>query len=108
MQLLNNTQADQTAALLFEEVPERARLLTRLLNQAEIPARLVMGLHLEGARRRQSLTPMVETYTDQGWVLFHPVTGEHGGPDKLLLWNRGGQWLLGVTGVHGCRVNFTV
>ena len=105
---LNNTQADQNAALLLEEVPERARLLTRLLNQAEIPARLVMGLHLEDARRRQSLTPMVETYTDQGWVLFNPTTGEQGVPDNLLLWHRGGQSLLDVTGGHGSQVNFSM
>ncbi|MDQ2076808.1 UUP1 family membrane protein [Marinimicrobium sp. ABcell2] len=108
IKLLNNAQADQNASLLLEEVPERSRLLARLLNQAEIPARVVMGLYLEDARRRQSLTPMVETYTDQGWVLFNPTTGQQGVPDDLLLWHRGGQSLLDVTGGHGSQVNFSM
>src|SRR5690625_7735336 len=67
-----------------------------------------MGLHLEDARRRQSLTPMVETYTDQGWELFNPVTGEQGVPDNLLLWHRRGQSLLDVTGGHGSPVHFSM
>jgi len=105
---LNNPSGNQNAALLMEEVGDRSELLRRLLNQAEIPARQVMALQLEDARRRQSLTPMVEAYNGEEWVLFNPQTGAQGVPEDLLLWHRGGQSLLDVVGGSNSQVNFSM
>ncbi len=105
---LNRPSSDQNASLLLEAVGSRSRLLERLLNQANIPARQVMGLFLEDARRRQTLTPMVEAYSGEEWVLFNPETGEQGVPDHLLLWHRGGESLIDVTGGSNSGVSFSM
>lgn len=105
---LNTASGDQNASLLLEETDNRSELLERLLNQAEIPARQVMGLKLEDARRRQTLTPMVETYNGEQWVLFNSETGAQGVPDNLVLWHRGGESLLDVTGGTGSGVSFSM
>ncbi len=108
IKLLNNPAPDQNAALLLEAVPNRSSLLEQLLNQAGVPARIVAGLHLEDARRRQSLAPMVEVYADNRWLLFDARTGDQGVPDNLLLWHRGGQSLLDVEGGRNSRVSFAM
>ena len=105
---LNIPTGDQNASLLIEEVGSRSLLLERLLNQADIPARQVMGLFLEDARRRQTLTPMVEAYNGEEWVLFNPQTGEQGVPENLVLWHRGGASLLDVTGGRNSGVSFSM
>lgn len=105
---LNNPSGDQNASLLIEEVGSRSLLLERLLNQAKIPARQVMGLFLEDARRRQTLTPMVEAHNGEEWILFNPKTGEQGVPDNLVLWHRGGESLLDVTGGRNSGVSFSM
>ncbi|MGD8176271.1 inactive transglutaminase family protein [Marinimicrobium sp. ARAG 43.8] len=105
---LNNPSSDQNAALLIEEVGSPSLLLERLLNEADIPARQVMGLRLEDARRRQVLAPMVEAYNGEEWVLFDPATGEQGVPDNLLLWHRGGESLLDVSGGSNSGVTFSM
>lgn len=105
---LNRPSSDQNASLLLEAVGSRSLLLERLLNQANIPARQVMGLFLEDARRRQTLTPMVEAYSGEEWVLFNPETGEQGVPDHLLLWHRGGESLIDVTGGSNSGVSFSM
>ena len=69
-----------------------------LLDRADIASRSVMGLYLEDARRRQTLTPMVEIYTGEEWLLVNPQTGEVGVPPNLLLWHRGGVSVLDVSG----------
>jgi len=62
-------EADQNASLLLDgRSPEQ--LLVRLLNQADVPARLAMGLKLEDARRNQSLTPLVDVFVDGQWQIF--------------------------------------
>jgi len=108
IKLLNISPPDQNTALLLAEAPERAELLLKLLNQAGVPARNVMGLYLEDARRQQHLVPMVEIYTDERWLVFNPETGEPGVPRNLLLWHRGGKSLLDVTGGRQSRVSFAI
>lgn len=108
IKLLNNAEVDQNAALLRPEDGERAQLLMRLLAREGIATRLVMGLYLEDARRRQSLTPMVEVHTGEHWLLFNPATAEVGVPPNLLLWNRGGVAVLDVSGARGSSVSFSM
>ncbi|MEH6571189.1 MAG: inactive transglutaminase family protein [Halioglobus sp.] len=108
IKLLNMDQQDQNTALLLAQDETKADLLIKFLSQAKVPSRSVLGLYLEDARRRQQLTPMVEIYTEAGWLLFNPETGDSGLPDNLLLWHRGGKSLLDVTGARKSRVSFSM
>ncbi|MFK7978011.1 MAG: inactive transglutaminase family protein [Halioglobus sp.] len=108
IKLLNNAEVDQNAALLRPEDGDRAQLLMSLLAREGIATRLVMGLYLEDARRRQSLTSMVEVHTGEHWVLFNPNTAEVGVPPNLLLWSRGGLSVLDVSGGRGSSVSFSM
>ncbi|WP_341503523.1 UUP1 family membrane protein [Gallaecimonas sp. GXIMD4217] len=107
MKLINQPEPGQNAALLLAN-HSPAELLNKLVNQAGIPARVSLGLYLEDARRRQSLTPMVEIYADQRWLVFDPKSGQQGLPENLLLWHRGGESLLDVTGGSGSSVSFAI
>jgi hypothetical protein len=108
VRLLRTTPLDQNAALLLGQVEGETELLSRLLNEAGIPARVVMGLNLEDARRRQQLAPLLDVFLDKHWVLHDPETGTPGMPDQFLLWHRGGRSLLDVTGGRNSRVSFSM
>jgi 7 transmembrane helices usually fused to an inactive transglutaminase/Inactive transglutaminase fused to 7 transmembrane helices len=105
---LLNSPDSQNTALLSSSKTDQADLLMKLLNRADIATRSVMGLYLEDARRRQTLTPMVEIYTGEKWLLVNPVTGEFGVPPNLWLWHRGGVSVLDVTGGTKSRVHFSM
>lgn len=103
-----NSASSQNTALLRSGTENRADLLVQLLSRANIKTRSVMGLYLEDARRRQNLTPMVEVYTGDEWLLVNPQTGEVGVPRNLLLWHRGGISILDVAGGVNSRVHFSM
>jgi hypothetical protein len=105
---LKNPEFDQNAALLRADKMDQATLLSNLLDRAGIATRSVMGLFLKDARRRQSLTPMLEIYTGKEWLLVNPVTGAVGVPPNLLLWHRGGVSILDVSGGGDSRVAFSM
>lgn len=104
---LNADPPDQNAALLLDEYP-LPDLLQRLLNQAGIPARISLGLELEDARRYQTLKPVVEVFDAPRWVPINENSGAHGLPNNLLLWHRGGQSLLDVTGGRSSNIRFSM
>lgn len=108
IKLLNNPESDQNTALLRDDNRDQAYLVMNLLARAGIASRSVMGLYLEDARRRQSLTPMVEIHTGEEWLLVNPTTGEVGVPPDLLLWHRGGVSVLDVSGGDESRVAFSM
>jgi len=103
-----NSRSSQNAALLRSGTVAQAELLMHLLDRADITTRLVMGLHLEDARRRRTLTPMVEIYTGEEWLLVNPESGEVGVPPNFVLWHRGGVSVLDVTGATNSRVHFSM
>jgi 7 transmembrane helices usually fused to an inactive transglutaminase/Inactive transglutaminase fused to 7 transmembrane helices len=108
IKLLNDPDNDQNTALLQTSAAEISEVLMTLLTRQGVPTQSVMGLYLEDARRRQGLTPMVEVYSDNEWLVFNPVTAEEGVPENLLLWHRGGVSVLDVTGGRGSRVSFSM
>lgn len=107
LRLLRNPEPGQNTALLLTN-HSISSALDKLLNQAGIPTRVSVGLYLEDARRRQGLTPMIEVYTENRWIVFDPETGHQGLPDNLLLWQRGGESLLDVVGGYNSRVSFSM
>lgn len=108
IKLLSPNSPDQNAQLLLVAEPRRSELLVKLLNQAGVAARSVMGLYLEDARRRQTLTPMVELYTEDGWLLINATSAKQGVPENLLLWSRGENAQLDVIGGENSRLSFSM
>ena len=107
LRLLRNPEPGQNTALLLTN-HSVSSALDKLLNQAGVPTRVSVGLYLEDARRRQGLTPMIEVFTNDRWIVFDPQTGHQGLPDNLLLWQRGGDSLLDVVGGQNSRVSFSM
>ena len=99
---------DQNAALLLAQAESPAYLLSKLLNDAGVPARRVLALQLEDARRRQSLKQMVEIFEENEWLVMDPVTGDLGVPSNTLLWHRQGRSLLDVVGGRRSNVSFSM
>ena len=112
--LINEFLADtpgQNTNMLMEMMDSResrTRLLIDLLTMADIPVRMVRGLYLEDGRRRQPMLDMLEVYTDDGWLMFDPKTGQSGNPGKFFLWQRGGKSLLDVSGGTNSMVRFSM
>lgn len=105
---LNAADRSQNARLLLEQPMDRARLLDTLLNQAGVPARVVMGLYLEDARRQQALTPMVQIATEDGAAIVDPDTGHEGVPENLLLWQHDSDGILTVSGGRDSLLGFSM
>lgn len=104
---LSTVNPSQNAALLLANY-RRVTLLERLLTHAQIPARVSMGLFLEDARRKQTLTSVIEIFAHDRWVLFDPVSGRQGTPENLLLWHRGSRSLIDLVGGSGSQVSFSM
>ncbi|WP_193483902.1 inactive transglutaminase family protein [Nitrincola tibetensis] len=104
--LLNPEPGQNTGLLLANQSP--VIVMDKLLNQAGIPARISMGLQLEDARRRQSLTPVIEIFAKDRWLVFDPSTGQQGLSEDILLWQRGSNSLLDVVGGVNSRVSFSM
>lgn len=105
---LRAESTEQNAALLLARNDSRVSLLAKLLNAAELPTRSVMGLLLEDARRRRSLTPMLEFFDGDNWRLIDPAQGIIDTPQDLLLWHRSGRSVLDVTGGQKSRLSFSM
>lgn len=108
VKLLHSPKPDQDAALLLDQGLDNAHLLAKLLNQADVPARVLMGLYLEDARRQRSLSAMVEVYTPEQTIIVNPETGQQGVPTNLLLWNEDDSGILDVSGGRNSSVSFSM
>lgn len=98
---------EQNAALLTQN-RKTAYLLVEILNQADIPARVVRALNLEDGRRRQRVVDYVQVFNGDKYALFDPTTGEQGHPENLLLWEYNSTSLLDVTGANNSMVTFSI
>jgi hypothetical protein len=83
-------------------------LARALLAIEGIPSRLARGIRLEGDRKRQPIEELIDIYTEQGWALFDPQTGNQGLPPNFLLWQRGEISLLDVEGGRGSSITISV
>lgn len=100
-------EREDAADLLLSNY-DRAEVIERLLHDAGVPARSSLGLELEDGRRNQSPVEMVEVFVDGYWLPFHPVTGQQGVEEDMLLWHRGGVSLIDLFGGHDARVRFSM
>ena len=73
---------------------------------ADMVAGWVRGCFMEDARRRQTLSRLVEFYTGSEWLLVDPRTGAVGLPADFLVWTRGRASVLDVIGVQNPVCSF--
>ncbi|MGE6238390.1 UUP1 family membrane protein, partial [Aeromonas media] len=108
-EIIKEIEKQEQNAELLKSHKSRASLIAELLNNAEVPARVVHALSLEDGRRRQELVDYLQVFNSPtDYKLFNPQTGEQGQPGNLLLWEYNSGALLDVTGGHNSRVTFSM
>jgi hypothetical protein len=106
---LANPAADSNAALLVGssgDSVKRIETAIRILNLAQIPARLVRGIRLEQESRKAEMLPWLQVFADGKWRSYDPSTGVSGMPEDFLAFWRGSEHLLSVKGAD--KSDFTV
>jgi hypothetical protein len=98
---LQDPSPDENVALFLSgvETPlERAQLEQRLLAGARIPTMLFHGIMLGSDVQHAPIRTLLGVHNGDEWLLFDPVTGHRGRPDKFLIWFRGEEQLATVSG----------
>lgn len=110
LQMLSGQSISQDAQLLMEasKGDSIAQIAIRLLNAANIPARMVRGIYLENRFYNQRAEEIIEIHDGNQWLFFDPRTATQGIPDNFFMWQRGGQSLLDIIGGYSSRVRFSV
>lgn len=75
-----------------------ARLAARLIRLAQIPARTVHGLPLEGLRRDATFVDWLEVFINGSWSPFQLKDGAQSAPENTVPWWRGNAPLVKVEG----------
>ena len=108
-EIIKEIEKQEQNAELLKSHKSRANLIAELLNNADVPARVVHALSLEDGRRRQELVDYLQVFNSPtDYKLFNPQSGEQGQPANLLLWEYNSGALLDVTGGHNSRVTFSM
>lgn len=79
-----------------------------LLQAKGIPARIVRGVHLSEKKRAAEADLMIESYEGSKWKIYNMETGESGLPKNFIVFQRGGNSLLDVTGGEESKIKFSV
>ncbi|WP_108648924.1 inactive transglutaminase family protein [Dongshaea marina] len=95
-------------ALLLQQGKSKADLIVELLNNADIPARVVKALNLEDGRRRQELVNYIQVFEGDKYQLFNPTNGQQGQPKNLMLWEQSTGSLLDLVGGTASQVTFSM
>lgn len=98
---------NENAALLLSELAA-SEALVRLLNEAEVPARILYGLRLEDGRRNQRLQPLVQVFKENEWRLYDPAQALEQPAQQYLLWQQAAGPVLEVMGGQDSRVSFSM
>jgi hypothetical protein len=108
---LANPGTDSNVALLVGSSGDQVkRIVTaiRVLNLAQIPARLVRGIRLEQESRKAEMQPWLQVFADGKWRYYDPATGVSGMPEDFLVFWRGSEPLLGVKGADSADFTASV
>ncbi|MDY0068393.1 MAG: inactive transglutaminase family protein [Porticoccaceae bacterium] len=110
LKMLSGQSISQDGQLLMEASrgDSVAQIAIKLLNAAEIPARMVRGIYLENRLYNQRAEEIIEIYDGKQWIFFDPKTATQGIPNNFFMWQRGGQSLLDTIGGYNSRVSFSV
>ncbi len=107
IKLLSTIEEDQEGSLLLEK-HSYVDVLSKLLEDAGVTHRVSLALKLEDARRNQTLTPVLEVFDREEWVLFDPKDALQKERENFFLWMRGGKSLLDVIGGTNAKVSFSM
>ncbi|MFA5495440.1 MAG: inactive transglutaminase family protein [Porticoccaceae bacterium] len=110
LKMMNGQSISQDAQLLLEASrgDSIAQITIKLLNAADIPARMVRGIYLENRHYNQRAEEIIEIHDGRQWIFFDPKTAARGVPENFFMWQRGGQSLLDIIGGYNSRVRFSV
>ena len=106
IKLFSSVSTQESSSLLLAN-RSRADVINAILLEAGVKSRVAMGLLLEDARRNQTLTPMIEIYDDNKWILFDAKTAKQNREKDFFLWHRGGS-LVDLMGGFNAKVTFSM
>lgn len=106
IKLFSSASMQESSSLLLAN-KTRVDVINAILNEAGVKSRVAMGLQLEDARRNQSLTPMIEIYHQNRWMLFDAKSAKQNIEKDFFLWQRGGS-LIEVIGGSNAKVSFSM
>lgn len=106
IKLFSSVSMQESSSLLLSN-KTRVDVINAILNEAGVKSRVAMGLLLEDARRNQSLTPMIEIYHQNKWMLFDAKTARQNIEKDFFLWHRGGS-LIEIVGGSNATVSFSM
>lgn len=107
IKILSEIHTNQEGSLLLAK-RKYIDVLNKLLDDAGVVHRVSLALELEDARRKQSLTPVIEVLDKDEWVLFDPKNALQEKNKNLFLWTRGGKSLIDVVGGTNATVYFSM
>ncbi|MDX9814093.1 MAG: inactive transglutaminase family protein [Sulfurimonas sp.] len=104
---LSSLKQDKNSSILLDK-RDYIDVLSKLLYDAKVPHRISMALELKDARRHQSLSPIIEIYDSNKWILFDPLNSSIDGDKEYFLWYRGGKSLIDLVGGKNAQVTFSM
>lgn len=87
---------------------QRAGIIIDLLALKNIPARLASGIKLEEGKQAASADLILEAHDGYKWRLYDLNTAKSGLPKNFIIFQRGGNSLLDVSGGENSKVRFSV
>lgn len=104
-----NSKENQDVQFILSSLHEgKLNAIRELLTFAGIHAQPLKGIQLEDGRRRQTLSTLLEVYTDGIWAVFNPEDGAPGIPDNFYVWERGDNAVLTVIGGENSSIEFAL
>ena len=108
---MNDRSPDSNIELLLSLSNTEAgfvETVTSILAAARIPARMISGIVLQDQQRNAPPFYWLEIHDGDRWRYFDPSNGDEGLPDDYLVWWRGEQPVLTVTGGTNATIDFAV
>jgi len=103
LERINGTTEDANIKLFLDEGNsplDRARLAQTLLAGAQIPSLLVHGIMLNKDVQRVAVKTMLGVWDGEEWLIFDPQNGQEGIPPGFMIWWRGEEELVNVSGAR--------
>lgn len=111
IRLLNQTPPDQTIQAFMPERrsdKETAQTIIDLLALKNISARMVRGIKLREEKKTFVPDVMIEAYMDKMWKVYDISTGKKGLPSSFVIFQRGSQSLVDVSGGENSTIKYSV
>lgn len=109
---LHGGEGDENTALFLSEIDSfngKTRLAQTLLAGAQIPSLLVHGIRLSANNvQRAPIQTLLAVYDGDDWLMFEPGTGHQGLPADFMIWWRGDEDLVSVTGAEFSDVQISI